>query len=131
MLALPRSTRAVHKFSHHVRALSAVAPSTASPEIAGAGRSDVDNSRTHHQQEGLTKSGTECMFVYPWNGIRSSAEGLAVARAVQDKYGRAKEIVFPRVRQVLMCSPGRLLTPSHITGPRQYHRLPSVLLDPL
>jgi hypothetical protein len=105
MLALSRSARAVHSFSHHVRALSAVAPSTASPEIVGAGRSDVDSSGTDHQLEGLVKSSTECMFVYPWNGIRSSAEGLAVAKAVQDKYGRAKEVVFPRVRQVLACSP--------------------------
>ncbi|KAI0302359.1 hypothetical protein B0F90DRAFT_1816565 [Multifurca ochricompacta] len=36
------------------------------------------------------------MFVYPWKAIRSSAEGLAIARAVQDKYGPAKEVVFPR-----------------------------------
>jgi hypothetical protein len=36
------------------------------------------------------------MLVYPWRGIRSSAEGLAIARAVQDKYGPAKEVVFSR-----------------------------------
>ncbi|KAI0294392.1 hypothetical protein BC826DRAFT_1104674 [Russula brevipes] len=36
------------------------------------------------------------MNVYPWDGIRSSAEGLAIARAVQEKYGPAKEVVFPR-----------------------------------
>ena len=40
------------------------------------------------------------MFVYPWNGIRSSAEGLAIARAVQEKYGPAKEVIFRRVRRV-------------------------------
>lgn len=36
------------------------------------------------------------MIVYPWNGIRSSVQGLAIARAVQKKYGPAKEVIFPR-----------------------------------
>ncbi|KAI0251133.1 hypothetical protein BJV78DRAFT_1154551 [Lactifluus subvellereus] len=103
MLALSRSTRAVCRFSHHVRALSTVAPSASSPNTTGAKPSGTANSTTHRRRNRLANSSAECMFVYPWNGIRSSAEGLAIARAVQDKYGPAKEVVFPR---------GGLLIPS-------------------
>jgi hypothetical protein len=105
MLALSRSTRATYRFSHNVRALSTAAPSAASPDSAGAERSDTGSSATHRRPSRLTKSSAECMFVYPWNGIRSSAEGLAIARALQEKYGRAREVVFPRVRQALVRSP--------------------------
>ena len=73
------------------------------------------------------------MVVYPWNGIRSSAQGLAIARAVEEKYGPAKEVIFPRVRTVTHLAhaqPSILflnLIPI-LTGHRQCHGIPTVLL---
>jgi hypothetical protein len=110
MLALSRSTRVVRRLSHNVRALSAVAPSPGSSETTGAEQSDTDSSATHRPQRQPTNSIAECMFVYPWDRMRSSAEGLTIARAVQDKYGPAKEVIFPRVGRVLARSPVWLLT---------------------
>ncbi|KAI0002195.1 hypothetical protein BJV74DRAFT_882288 [Russula compacta] len=92
MLALPRSTRVAHRFSLNAHALSAVAHSASAPN-SGAEQPSKPARRARTR---LTNSSAECMFVYPWNGIRSSAEGLAIAQAVQAKYGPAKEVVFPR-----------------------------------
>ena len=74
------------------------------------------------------------MVVYPWNGIRSSAQGLAIARAVEEKYGPAKEVIFPRVRlSVMLLARAQLYHPiAHLipllTGHRQCHCLPTILL---
>jgi hypothetical protein len=108
----------VRRLSHNVRALSAVAPSSGSSDTIGAEQSDTDSSAMHRRRKQLTDSTAECMFVSPWDRIRSSAEALMIARAVQDKYGPAKEVIFPRVGRVLARSPVWLLTPSHASGPR-------------
>lgn len=88
-----------------MRALSAAAQSAGSPnatttteflDSSTAPDSTVETRRP--KPPWRINSSVECMFVYPWDGIRSSAEGLAIARAVQDKYGAAKEVIFPRVR---------------------------------
>ena len=118
MLALLRSTRGAKEVSRHVRALSTIAPSASSTD-AGAGQPD-DTAETRKLRKRLAGSNAECMFVYPWNGIRSSAEGLAIARAVQEKYGPAKEVIFPRVRYMcLALKPAMLsLTGYLFTGHR-------------
>ena len=104
MLALSRSTRAAPRLSLHTRALSAAVQNAASPNAAATiecpDNSTAPDSTVETQQQWRTRHANyraECMFVYPWNGIRSSAEGLAIARAVQDKSGPAKEVIFPRV----------------------------------
>ena len=101
MLALLRSTRGAKEVSRHARTLSMIQPS-ASFLDAGAEkrRNDAEPSSNGNRRSQLANSSAECMFVFPWNGIRSSAEGLAIARAVQKKYGPAKEVIFPRVRYV-------------------------------
>lgn len=72
------------------------------------------------------------MVVYPWNGIRSSAQGLAIARAVEEKYGPAKEVIFPRVRTVTHLARSTFHPIAHLipllTGHRQCHGIPTVLL---
>ena len=105
MLALSRSTRAAPRLSHHTRALFAAAQNAGSPnattttEFSDSSNPPDSTADTRPQRRTRNaNSSVECMFVYPWDGIRSSAEGLAIARAVQDKYGPAKEVVFPRVR---------------------------------
>jgi len=105
MLAISRSTRVAPRFSLHTRALSAAAQNAGSLQAPATTECPDSNtapaSTAKGQQQRRTRranTSVECMFVYPWNGIRSSAEGLAIARAVQDKYGPAKEVVFPRVR---------------------------------
>src|SRR5579863_1330347 len=112
MLALSRSTRAAPRLSLHARALSAAAQNAASPNVAATieypDSSTGPDSTVERQQQRRTRqanSSVECMFVYPWNGIRSSAEGLAIARAVHDKSGPAKEVIFPRVCPHLLISP--------------------------
>lgn len=96
MLALTRSTRAANILSLHARALSTI------PHNSGSLNPDAERSSNDpvlvETVAIQTNSSAECMIVYPWNGIRSSAEGLAVARAVQGKYGPAKEVLFSRVR---------------------------------
>ncbi|KAI9455649.1 hypothetical protein F5148DRAFT_387776 [Russula earlei] len=101
-----RSITAAHRLLLHPRALSTVAPTATAtvdsslsaaeqPSSPAAAPAPTPDETTGHHQEGRTPNPT-CMFVYPWHGMRSSAEGLAIARAVQDKCGRAKEVVFPR-----------------------------------
>jgi len=108
MLALARSTRAAHILSLHARALSTIAHSASSPntdaEQSGNDAAPAKKARTRRRQNGFANSSTECMIVYPWSNIRSSAEGLAIARAVQDKYGPAKDVVFSRVRFAQLAS---------------------------
>src|SRR6267142_154792 len=104
MLALARSTRAPYRLALHARALTSAAHNAGSPNAAAAEASsspapDNTEAAMRQQRTRLTKSSAECLFVYPWNGIRSSAEGLEIARALQGKYGPAKEVVFPRVRR--------------------------------
>ncbi|KAF8504734.1 hypothetical protein F5888DRAFT_1658156 [Russula emetica] len=100
MLALTRSTRAAHILSLHARALSTIAHSTGSPGTDVEQSSDdpvpAKTVATRQRQTRLANSSAEFLFVYPWIGIRSSAEGLAIARAVQEKYGPAKEVLIPR-----------------------------------
>ena len=101
MLALSRTTRQAKGVSRHVRTLSTILPSPSSPdtgvlEIAPG----IPFLKTRKPRNQLAESSAECMVVYPWNGIRSSAQGLAIARAVEEKYGPAKEVIFPRVRTV-------------------------------
>ena len=100
MLALLRSTRGAKGVSRHVQALSTISPSASS---LNAGENQPDSTSVNEvtaarKRRRLASSSAECMFVYPWNGIRSSAEGLAIARGVQEKYGPAKEVILPRVR---------------------------------
>lgn len=99
MLALTRSIRAANILSLHARALSTIPHNSGSlnPD-AGLSSSDPVPVETVATRPTPTNSSVEFLIVYPWNGIRSSAEGLAVARAVQSKYGPAKEVLFPRVR---------------------------------
>jgi hypothetical protein len=107
MLALTRSTRAAHALSFHARALSTIAQSTGSPSTyAQQNGNDYAPAETGAEirQTRLASSRPVCMLVYPWNSIRSSAEGLAIARAVQDKYGPAKEIIFSRVCSAQLAS---------------------------
>ena len=102
MLALTRSTRAAYILSLHARALSTIEHNTGSPntdaEQSGNDAAPAKTAVTRRWHTPFATSSAECMLVYPWDGVRSSAEGLAIARAVQDKYGLAKEVVFPRVR---------------------------------
>ena len=124
LLALSRTTRAAHRFSLHARALSAVAHNAGSSDAAAKslGSPAHDNDDTpapRPRRMRLAKSSAECLVVYPWNRIRSSAEGLAIARALQDKYGPAKEIIFPRVRHThahihLLASAGLLPLPCRL-----------------
>ena len=101
MLALLRSTRGAKEVSRHVRTLSTIAPSATFLDVGAAEqRNDLRSRLVRERQSQLASSSAECMFVFPWNGIRSSAEGLAIAHAVQEKYGPAKEVIFPRVRYV-------------------------------
>ena len=101
MLALPRPSRVAHILRLHARALSTVAQSAGSPNIdlEQLSNDPAADKPAQTKQTRVTNSSAECMFVLPWNGIRSSAEGLAIARALQDKYGPAKEVLFPRVRR--------------------------------
>ncbi|KAF8483776.1 hypothetical protein DFH94DRAFT_324662 [Russula ochroleuca] len=104
MLALSRSTRAAHTLRLHARALSTVAPSasttpnTDAEQLSGNNHAPDDQTAAAREaQAWFSTSGAECMHVSPWGTIHSSAEGLAIARAVQDKYGvTAKEVVFSR-----------------------------------
>ena len=155
MLALSRTTtRAAHRLSLHARAFSAVAHNAGSSDAAAAeslsGPAHHDNTAASRPRRmRLANSRAECMVVYPEDGIRSSAEGLAIARALQDKYGPAKEIIFPRVRHThaphTRTSPARVSYPSlvafffcsalvrrrladHPTGVRMRQSLPLLLL---
>ncbi|KAI9441649.1 hypothetical protein H4582DRAFT_2127415 [Lactarius indigo] len=110
MLALLRSTGA-KGISRHARALSTIASSASHPE-AGAEQHDdtpLDTPEMRKRRRRLANSSAECMFVYPWNGIRSSAEGLAIAHAVQGKYGPAREVIFPRDSDSITVFPTALL----------------------
>src|SRR5882757_2220514 len=103
MLTLPRSTTAARRLFLHARTLSAVPHNVGSPKAgaeqpSSSAAPDDEATENRQQQTHLANLSAECMYVYPWNGIRSSAEGLAIARAVQDKYGPAREVIFPRVR---------------------------------
>ncbi|KAH9067624.1 hypothetical protein EDB87DRAFT_1677930 [Lactarius vividus] len=95
MLALVRST-GVKGISRNARALSTVASSASLPDAGAEQPDDMPLDKVGRRRRQLASSSAECMFVYPWNGIRSSAEGLAIARAVQEKYGPAREVIFPR-----------------------------------
>jgi hypothetical protein len=135
MLTLFRSTRGAKEVSRYVRTLTTIAPSASSPEISAAEHphdTPLDKTTvTRKQRNRLARSDAECMFVSPWNGIRSSAEGLAIASAIQEKYGPAKEVIFPRVRHVSRAPSRRHalhLLDNLFTGPRQHHSLPAVLL---
>ncbi len=105
MLALTRSTRAAHVLPLHARVLSTIAHSTGFPNNTDAEQLSNEpipdkTAATRSRQKKarlLRQSNAECMVVFPWDEIHSSAEGLAIARAVEDKYGRAKEVVFNRV----------------------------------
>ncbi|KAH9036125.1 hypothetical protein EDB85DRAFT_796430 [Lactarius pseudohatsudake] len=97
MLALLRST-GVKGTSRHARVLSTIAPSASFPD-AGAEQFDDDYippDKVEKRRRRLASSSAECMYVNPWSRIRSSAEGLAIAHAVQEKYGPAREVIFPR-----------------------------------
>ncbi|KAI9465278.1 hypothetical protein BJY52DRAFT_1246263 [Lactarius psammicola] len=94
MLALLRSTRGAKEVFRNVRPLSTIAPSASSPDTSA--EQPDDTAVTRKRRNRSANSSAEGMFVYPWNGIRSSAEGLAIARAVQEKFGTAKEVIFPR-----------------------------------
>lgn len=117
MLALSTSTRVAPRLSLHTRAFSAAVQnadslhSTATTECPDSNTAP-DNTAKGQQERRMQRANLslECMYVYPWNGIRSSAEGLAIARAVQDKYGPAKELAFPRVRHHLQFE----TSPSHL-----------------
>lgn len=102
MLALTRCTRTAYVFSLHARALSTITHSTGQSSTGAEQNSNdpapAESAATQQKQTRLANSSAASMLVYPWGGIRSSAEGLAVARAVQEKYGPAKEVVFSRVR---------------------------------
>jgi hypothetical protein len=104
MLALLRTTGGAKEVTRHVRILSTIPPSAISPDPGAVETAPsipflkTNVTRTRKPRKQLASSSAECMFVYPWKGIRSSAQGLAIARAVQEKYGPAKEVIFPRVR---------------------------------
>jgi hypothetical protein len=142
MLALARSTRAPYRLALHVRALTSAAHDAGFPNAAAAAAEAStspapDNAEAATQQR-HTKSSAESLFVCPWNAIRSSAEGLAIARALQDKYGPAKEVIFPRVRHIhvhihmhpLLPSLYRFADPPHFphAGLRQRQPLSLLLL---
>ncbi|KAH9174943.1 hypothetical protein EDB89DRAFT_1948728 [Lactarius sanguifluus] len=95
MLALLRSA-GVKGISRHARALSMIAPSASFPDAGAEQPDDTPLDNVGKRRRRLASSSAECMFVYPWNAIRSSAEGLAIAHAVQEKYGPAREVIFPR-----------------------------------
>ena len=104
MLTLFRSIRGAKEVSRHVRTLTAIASSASLFDIGAAeqphGTPLDETTVTRKRRSRLERSDAECMFVAPWNGIRSSAEGLAIASAMQEKYGPAKEVIFPRVRHM-------------------------------
>ncbi|KAH8994446.1 hypothetical protein EDB92DRAFT_1849281 [Lactarius akahatsu] len=95
MLALSRST-GVKGISRHARALSTIASSASSPDAGAEQSDDIPLTNVEKRRRRLASSSAECMFVYPWDEIRSSAEGLAIAHAIQEKYGPAREVIFPR-----------------------------------
>ncbi|KAI0258848.1 hypothetical protein BC834DRAFT_974744 [Gloeopeniophorella convolvens] len=95
MLHLARTLRAARALARNSRALSsAPAASDASPaapkDDAGAAAA------TPKPAPDSSVPPVSCMFVYPWGGITSPAEGFAVAHALQAEFGRAREVIFPR-----------------------------------
>ena len=135
MLALSRSTRAAHTLRLHARAaLSTVGHRAAATDIDAEQLSynhyapdDQSAAATQQVQTQVAHSGdSECLYVSPWDGIRSSAEGLSIARAVQNKYGApAKEVVFLRVRRCATSQ--RILYYSLCPSPAPADRRPLIM----
>lgn len=75
---------------------TAVQQSTSSRPPPFVTRPGKQTSQKHHGSE--EDGGLPSLWIRPWDGILSMADGLAVLRAIERRYGKLKYYHFLRVR---------------------------------